>query len=96
MYSLLTHKIIKKFSIPGILSFSANSNVIIIVRFIPFVRCRLIIPVLEHVKSKFTSCPFILHICIPIYYLIGPFNLYASSIIVNDTHESRYHCITIE
>ena len=31
VYSLLTHKIIKKFSIPGILSFSANSNVIIIV-----------------------------------------------------------------
>ncbi|KAH9167567.1 hypothetical protein EDB89DRAFT_2074692 [Lactarius sanguifluus] len=30
VYSLLTHKIIKKFSIPGILSFSANSNVIII------------------------------------------------------------------
>jgi hypothetical protein len=30
VYSLLTHKIIKKFAIPGILSFSANSNTIII------------------------------------------------------------------
>ena len=95
VYSLLTHKIIKKYSIPGISSFSANSNVIIIVSVFPYVRCRLIIPVLEHVKSNFTPCPFILYICIPIYHLIGSFNLYAS-IIINDNHESRYHCITIK
>jgi hypothetical protein len=35
VYSLLTHKIIKKFAIPGILSFSANSNTIIIVSVLP-------------------------------------------------------------
>jgi hypothetical protein len=42
VYSLLTHKVIKKFSIPGILSFSANSNVIIIVRAFPF--CQRVVP----------------------------------------------------
>ncbi len=49
VYSLLTHKITKKFSIPGILSFSANSNVIIIVSFIApvSVTCRLIVPFLR-------------------------------------------------
>jgi hypothetical protein len=34
-YSLSTHKVIKKLSIPGIVSFSANPNVIVIVRCLP-------------------------------------------------------------
>jgi hypothetical protein len=34
-YSLSTHKVVKKLSIPGIISFSANPNVIVIVRCLP-------------------------------------------------------------
>jgi hypothetical protein len=34
-YSLSTHKVVKKLSIPGIVSFSANPNVIVIVRCSP-------------------------------------------------------------
>src|SRR6267142_3428735 len=36
VYSLSTHNIVKKISIPGIVSFSANLNVVVIVRCLPF------------------------------------------------------------
>jgi hypothetical protein len=68
VYSLSSHKVVKKLSIPGIVSFSANSNVIVIVRCFPS-SCSYPLsfcPRARQAQHRFVSC----HLTLSCPYLL--------------------------
>jgi hypothetical protein len=68
VYSLSSHKVVKKLSIPGIVSFSANPNVIVIVRCFPS-SCSYPLsfcPRARQVQHRFVSC----HLALSCPYLL--------------------------
>ncbi len=82
VYSLSSHKVIKKLSIPGIVSFSANTNVIVIVRCFPSSCSYLSFSVPEHVEPNIASYPFISQFRDSIYYFFCPFYTHTTPIIL--------------
>ena len=71
VYSLSSHKVVKKLSVPGIVSFSANSNVIVVVRYF-LSYCRYLLsfcPRVRQARHRFIFCHLALSCPYPLFPL---------------------------